>query len=90
MAEADDNAKPLSPDQSRKLGYGNVDARPDIDGTVDGGGKSEVDGQMNSGGESGGDAYPSAPSKGQTDKHGGQTEQNYSGSANPNSVKTDK
>lgn len=59
----------------RELGYGNVDARPDIDGTPGAGG----------GGESGGGARPEpAETTHGAGTPGGQTDPAYRGGDNPN------
>lgn len=56
-----------------KLGYGNVDARPDIDGA---------------GGESGGGARPGTTETNDGDgAQGGQTDPAYRGGDNPNSTR---
>lgn len=90
MAQSDDTAKPIAPSPKtsdhRELGYGNVDARADIDGDTSR--PSEIDGQMASGGQSGGDAYPSNPVQNDDGDNAGQSNQGYSGPANPNSTST--
>lgn len=75
----------------RELGYGNVDARPDIDGTQ-GPTKSHTGEDVgDSGGESGGGARPEPVET--TDGNGspgGQTDPAYRGGGNPNAPRRDK
>ncbi|MGI4881055.1 MAG: hypothetical protein ACRYG4_26640 [Janthinobacterium lividum] len=60
----------------RELGYGNVDAKPDIDGAG------------TSGGESGGGARPEpVENTGGDGMKGGQTDPAYRGGENPNSTR---
>lgn len=105
MAQSDANASPApvttTHADDRELGYGAVDARPDIEsGDVDGDlgdseagpgeiASPEVAAALRSGGESSGAAYPNAvPDTDGGGASGGQTVQGYSGPANPNAPST--
>lgn len=71
----------------RELGYGNVDARPDIDGTPGGGG-GESGGGESGGGESGGGARPEPVETTEGEgAPGGQTDPAYRGGANDNATR---
>lgn len=66
------------PEPRNELGYGDVDARPDMDGTPGSGG----------GGESGGGARPEpVENTGGKGSPGGQTDPAYRGGDNPNSTR---
>jgi hypothetical protein len=72
---------PEDEEAGRPFGYGNVDARPPIDGSdrpADAEKAAEASGRAG-GGESGGRAYPNRAAKGRPDP-GGQSEQRYFGS----------
>lgn len=81
---------PTTHADDRELGYGAVDARPDIGDSEAAPGEvsGEVAGAMNSGGQSSGAAYPNGAAENADGDHAGQSEQGYSGSENPNATST--
>ena len=92
--EATPAPPPTTHADDRELGYGAVDARPDIGDSEASPGSlaspsGEIAGALASGGQSGGDAYPAAPTpENQDGDHAGQSQQSYSGGANPNATST--
>ena len=76
---------PTTHPDDRELGYGAVDARPDAPDPM-----AETEAAPGKvGGESSGGAYADAPTpENQDGEHDGQSQQGYSGPANPNATST--
>ena len=88
MSDDQNDAAPAPPTTAhaddRELGYGAVDARPDLGDSEAAPGKVP-----DSGSESSGGAYATGPTPGNEDgDHAGQSNQGYTGGDNPNATST--